>query len=115
MTRIAILAALTILAGCSQPGRSYSTNNARMIDGIHVVGDGLTQEDVVAIRETIAASDLKVDKRVLSINQQDAKSVEVMTGEIRGPLDGGGDIILLEKVDGKWQIVGDGVSRGWVS
>ena len=58
---------------------------------------------------------MDVENRIVSLSQKDATNVEVLTGEIRGPPDGGGDIILLGRVDGKWSIVDDGVTCGWVS
>ncbi len=49
---------------------------------------------------------------ILTIDVKSPKRVEIMTGENRGPLDGGGWFLELQKQNGTWTIVSDGF---WVS
>jgi hypothetical protein len=72
----------------------------------------VSADDEAAIRKLIEATP-DIDHRILDIGPvTEAGTVEVMTGIVRGPLDGGGDSLRLQKVGGHWKIV----SRGfWVS
>ena len=118
MTRLpAFFLPVLVLAamGCQATNTNDSGCDVRTIDGISVVGDDLTPEDVAAIRCVISTCGLDIDQRVLCIQETGANTVEVRTGEMRGPLDGGGDIVLLERVGGAWQVIDDGVHRSWVS
>ena len=51
---------------------------------------------------------------ILSIHPAGFDRWEVWTGVVRRPLDGGGDIFIVEKRFGKWTVIDDGI-RGWVS
>jgi hypothetical protein len=106
---------LLLTSGCAEPLRDYSKDSARTIEGIFVVGDDLSREDVLSIQAAISASTKDIDKRIIAIYQKGPSNVEVMTGEIRGSTDGGGDIIILKKVDGHWEIIDNGGTRTWVS
>ena len=52
---------------------------------------------------------------ILMIIPEKDGSLQVMTGVVRGPLDGGGNIYILKKVKGAWKVYDDGAIRGWVS
>jgi len=98
------------------PERDYSTDEVRTIDDIIVVGDDLTSEDIAAIREAIAKSDLDPELRILSIRQEGPTRVLVTSGEHDFGifLKGIGESINLDKVDGKW-IVDERSIAVWMS
>ncbi len=54
-------------------------------------------------------------EQVMYIEQVSDDCVDVWTGIVRGPLDGGGVIYRLVKEKGVWKFLNDGSSRGWVS
>jgi hypothetical protein len=65
--------------------------------------------DVVEVVEAITS---KTKEPILSIRVVKDGELEVMTGQVRGPLDGSGSIFLLQKRKEKWHIseAGDWVS-----
>ena len=72
----------------------------------------LTEADVDAIIAAVEATDLMVDKHILSIKVSDLSNVEVRTGFVKGPLYGGGNILTLRKDKEQWKVV---KKSGWVS
>lgn len=84
----------------------------RQVAGVTVVGAELTDRDVEEIGKAIGRLGADIDKRIIAIQQITPDSVEVTTGEIRGPLDGGGQILYLQRAGETWQL--DEVSH-WLS
>ena len=52
---------------------------------------------------------------IIYIKKIDNETLEIHTGIIRGPLDGGGEIYLLKRRKGKLELFDDGAIRSWVS
>ncbi len=86
-----------------------------------VIDGSLDPADIAAIKNIVqhppeaidgqeAPDDL--DKRILRMSVLDSGDVEVRTGEIRGPLDGGGHVIRVRQIEGQWKVV---MYRWWVS
>ena len=111
---IACAATATYLSLQPRPIRGL-VDGERIIDGVIVTGDDLSSADVRTIRKVLDKSSNDTKLHILSINQTAPNNVEVWTGDLRGPLDGGGEIFLLELTDGVWVIIDDGWHRGWVS
>lgn len=78
---------------------------------LYVIGN-LPPADIAAIRHAVETTNQLHEKRLLSIRVISPTEVEVETGEIRGPLDGGGQTATLTKTNGVWKITGVGY---WVS
>jgi len=87
---------------------------------LHIDGS-LDPADIAAIKDIVqhapeaidgqeAPDDL--DKRILRIRVLDSGDARVYTGEVRGPVDGGGNIIQVRQIEGQWKVVGYG---WWVS
>lgn len=68
------------------------------------VNGKLSRSDVAAICHVIETSSQLSEKRILWINVKAPDEVEVWTGEVRGPLDGGGEAATLNKANGVWVI-----------
>lgn len=75
----------------------------------------------IEIEGNIAADDVEqiktltaqlTNEPILSIRRYKSGDIEVMTGEVRGPLDGGGRYFIFQKTNGKWTKVSDSF---WVS
>jgi hypothetical protein len=64
------------------------------------------------IVEVVAAITSKTKDAILNIRVVKEGELVVMTGQVRGPLDGSGSIFLLQKRNGKWHITEAG---DWVS
>lgn len=77
-----------------------------------VFGGTLSPADQKAIVAVINSLSTIHDKRILSIEVTTPSTVEVLTGEVRGPLDGGGTIIRLKFESGVWKVFG---ITSWVS
>jgi hypothetical protein len=77
----------------------------------HVIGGKLTDPEIRQIEASV--SRLTKDP-ILGIEIKQPGTIEVMTGVIRGPLDGEGSIFQFEKRKGKWTHNKD-VHKGWVS
>lgn len=95
--------------------RNRVRHGGRTIDGSHVEGSGLSDLDVRSICDALNKTSTGVKLPILSIHHTEPNSAKVYTGEVRGPLDGGGKIILFKRIEGVWTIIDDGVLRGWVS
>ena len=67
--------------------------------------------EIVAVVQRIP----KLDHRIVRIEAKTPRSVQVDTGELRGPLDGGGHVVTLEKKNGKWTVIGDWRESVWMS
>jgi hypothetical protein len=72
----------------------------------------LTPEDRAQIADLVKQL---TDEPVLRIRPDDPFQVEVMTGEIRGPLDGGGRIFWFRKSWGRWKRIREDGIAVWVS
>jgi hypothetical protein len=75
---------------------------------IQIIGN-LSQSDVAAICKVVKATPELNGRPILSIEVISQDKVEVTTGVVRGPLDGGGRTAILEKHNGIWQVV----ETGW--
>lgn len=78
---------------------------------LYVIGN-LPPAEIAAIRHVVETTNQLREKRLLSIRVISPDEVEVETGEIRGPLDGGGQTATLKKANGVWTITGVGY---WMS
>jgi hypothetical protein len=85
------------------------------VHGVFVAGglNDLQAENISAIVDYAKT----VDKQypLMEIEFLGPDKVEIQTGVIRGPLDGGGRYHTLEKRNGKWQVISDGPSKSWFS
>jgi len=75
------------------------------------IGTRLPDRDVASIKRLLKTKH-DFEGEILGMDVLDSGETEVMTGEINGPLSGGGRIFRLRKTDGKWRVVG---SSSWVS
>ena len=76
----------------------------------HLITEADVQE-IIKVVQTIP----RIDRNVLSIRVISANQVEVTTGIIRGPLNGGGDEVIIQRQKDGWKWLDDGVMRSWVS
>ena len=107
---LATITTLLSIAGCASRQTSV-TGRGDIYLNVGVEGT-LSFDDKDEIIECVMA----VSKEpVLRIEVQAHGEVEVDTGVVLGPLDGGGDTYLLQKKGRHWHIVDDGKIRGWVS
>jgi len=85
------------------------------IEGIGINGRivSIGIEDVAEIAEIVKGIE-DVDP-ILSIRVIDQEKVEVTTGVVRGPLDGGGRIYSLKKIDGEWDLDESKGTTHWMS
>ena len=74
----------------------------------------LADSDIAAI-VAIVQRIPNLDQRIVRIEAKTPKSVFVYTGEQRGPLDGGGHVVALQKRYGRWIVVEDWRESIWVS
>jgi hypothetical protein len=74
---------------------------------IPVIGE-LKPDDLRAIKEVIETTPRVIDKRIVRICVIQPGKVEVWTGEVRGPLDGGVQSLIIQKVDGVWKCTDSG-------
>jgi hypothetical protein len=72
----------------------------------------LSQEDLSRI--LAAVSKIKDGEPVLSIEILSTTRVEVRTGKVRGPLDGGGMVYRLDLIDDSWKI-DDKATTHWMT
>lgn len=72
------------------------------LEGVEVRGD-LPQEELLRLVAAALAHE-EVDPPVISVTVADPDHAEVHTGEIRGPLDGAGATVILERRDGEWVV-----------
>lgn len=79
------------------------------IERDYVILGRLTEEDIEALEPMVREL---TTEPVLRIKRSRLGDVEVTTGHVRGPLDGGGSSFIFEKRDGKWELTAEG---GWVS
>ena len=63
----------------------------------------LSLDDVKQIVDLIETSEL-LDPRILSVRSAGTNAIVVMTGEIRGPLAGGGFMIHFQKTANQWRV-----------
>lgn len=69
-------------------------------------GGQLSKSDYEAIRQIVATHDRLFEKNIIGIQVDGPDRVEVTTGpKDLKPLDGGGDILTLQKGGGKWFVV----------
>jgi hypothetical protein len=72
-----------------------------------VVDTRESDRDIDEIRKVVEATD-GVDKRILGFSHKENGQVRVFTGVNRGHLNGDGDLLILEKKEGKWSVVSIG-------
>ncbi len=77
-----------------------------------VLHDDFRADDLAAIQAAIDLLPGDIDKWIISIIQINSTTAEVRTGEQRGPLDGGGEMLLLKRSGPIWTIIRVG---SWVS
>lgn len=83
---------------------SCSPYSDRTIGSIRITGrcSILSEADVSSIA-AIVKQVPHIDHRVLEISVMSKDKVEVRTGCVKGPLEGGGDIIVLRRENGIWK------------
>ncbi|PXA02841.1 hypothetical protein DDZ13_15040 [Coraliomargarita sinensis] len=93
----------------------YEVVHSVEIEGTSINGQivSISVEDVAEIAETVKKID-GVDP-ILSIRVIDRENVEVRTGVVRGPMDGGGRIYSLKKVTGEWELDESKGTAHWLS
>lgn len=102
------------VAGCQTPERAAQNPDKNIVAGVRVFGlpKYWTEAKVVALKAAVAAVDDTYP--IISIKFIDAETAEVITGIVRGPLDGAGRNFKFLLKDGKW--ITDRFSRMiWVS
>jgi len=99
-----------LLADANQPEK-YGIR----IEGLYVTGQlsDFQKKEIEDITEVAKSLDSKYP--IMSIEFKSPNEVEIMTGVVRGPLDGGGNYFDLKKQNGKWIQVNSDSHRGWVS
>jgi len=114
------LVIVAILAAFALGYRSGKKTNSSLvhfieIEGIQVEGQitSITPQDVSEISKAIQQA--KVDQPIISIRVIQENHVEVTTGTIRGPLDGGGFIYEFKKNENKWELINPNMIKSWVS
>jgi len=96
-----LLVLLLFLSGCAIRGES---------DHKIFISAELSSNDIIQIQKLIGK---ETEENILSIvEDEDTHVIEVTTGVVRGPLDGGGKSFKLQCDDGKWKITGTSM---WVS
>jgi len=93
----------------------YEVIHSAEVEGTSINGQivSIDVEDVAEITEIV--KEIEDVKPILSVRVIDQENVEVTTGFVRGPLDGGGRIYSLKKINGEWEL---DVSKGtthWIS
>ncbi|CAM3181799.1 hypothetical protein [Rariglobus hedericola] len=85
------------------------------VEGLHITGQlsDFQKNEIEAI--TVAAKSLDSKYPIMSIKFKSPGEVEIMTGVVRGPLDGGGNYFDLKKQNGKWIQANPDSRRFWVS
>jgi hypothetical protein len=111
---IAILL-IGLVAGCQNGKTDESDHQGVEIGGIYISGKNtkISADDVAEISKII--QEIENADPILSIHVLSKSHVEVETGVIRGPLDGGGRIYDLKKKNKKWEIYDTGYIKSWVS
>jgi hypothetical protein len=71
-------------------------------DSISVEGD-LAREEVAAIQRLVRGT-RGIDRTILSIEMIDENEAEITTGFVRGPLNGGGNVLRAKRRDRNWRI-----------
>ncbi len=105
--------ALAVWAACS-PSAELEPVAGPSLEGVAVRGAGAEATSPAELQRIAAAALAhdQVEPPLISISVLDVDHAEVMTGEVRGPLDGGGHSVELERRDGEWVVVG---VRIWIS
>ncbi len=104
---------LCCLLGCAAPERHVSTNgkpsSIKLTGETHLISKKDVQE-IIAVVQKIP----DIDHNILIIRVVSADKVIVDTGIVRGPLDGGGDIVIIQREKDGWKWDEDR-SMSWVS
>jgi hypothetical protein len=109
---------MSLLLGCSQPSPprrlspSIPAVPATRPSRSYTFPASLTEGDLQAIEALIR--DLTHDP-IMQIEADELDNIEVMTGVIRGPLDGGGTYFNFAKRNGHWTQIHTGSQKFWVS
>ena len=107
---VAVLLAL-VLAACAHRHVPDQSTSGRWPFSVH---GQLAESDIKQIVALVHGLP-NLDHRIVRIEAKTSRSVFVHTGEQRGPLDGGGNIVTLEKRNGTWTVIGDWRESIWVS
>ncbi len=75
------------------------------------VDSRITKSDVAAIVKYFM-NHPPLDPRIISLKFVDENTIRIMTGVIRGPLDGEGEFYVARRENGRWVVRSDG---GWIS
>jgi hypothetical protein len=110
LTLLAITIATSLIMACTPRGIQISRMNFEPQKTYKL--DEITNPDKLEIINIIKS---QTDEEIIWINAISAAEIEVMTGVIRGPLDGGGNVYILKFHAGKWILFDDGSIRSWVS
>ena len=110
---------LLLAIGCSDASQSSLDSTVdETIDDSHpdrkyqIYGGRLKESDLDEIESLVAKL---TEDAILTIDVRRPNVVEVKTGVVRGPLDGGGVYYEFEKKDGRWVRINEKGSKSWVS
>jgi hypothetical protein len=95
---------------CANEAIAGQAENPRFNDPRNLM-DSSQRQEIVATAQSIPDRTLPV----LWIDVISKTEVDVLTGVIRGPLDGGGRIFKLRRENGKWIYIKEEMYRSWVS
>jgi hypothetical protein len=108
-----------LLSGCSHPPaalnrvatRKPPPATTRPVRAYEIDGT-LSEADLRSIEALVRG--LTKDP-IMKMTVDDLGTVEVMTGVVRGPLDGGGDFYDFAKREGRWVRINSDKIKSWVS
>lgn len=98
------------LSLCANDPATDKAENPRFNDPRSLM-DSSQRQEIVAAAQSIPDRTLPV----LWIDVISKTEVDVSTGEVRGPLDGGGRIFKLRRENDKWIYIKEEMYRSWVS
>jgi hypothetical protein len=125
MKRLIVTHAVLLVAGVAIGLATNYSTDAKSARGVPLYSIQVSGVSVAVGLNELQAEDIKaivdyaktVDKEypLMRIEFLGLDKVEIQTGIVRGPLDGGGRFHTLERKHGRWQVVSDGSSKRWVS
>jgi hypothetical protein len=107
---LTVLLAITLVACAHQrvPAKPAASHWQFSVQG------QLAESDIAAI-VAIVQRIPDLDHKIVRIVAKTPKNAFVHTGEQRGPLDGGGHVVTLEKRNGRWVVIEDWRESIWAS
>ena len=100
-----------LLVGCAH---QHQPTQAGSIQWPFSIQGQIPDTDIAQIIAVIQHTQ-DIDRRIVWIEAQTANDVQVYTGKVRGPLNGGGHVVTLKKRKSQWIIIGDPRESVWVS